>query len=544
MMRSLAVAALSLVCAVPAAFAQAGAERPLARVGDDVVSPDELRAEFVRRHGGHAKFLGGEEEIRAFLKIVIDRRLLLQEAYRLGLDALPEVRSTAERIAEKKSIERLIKEEIDDRSKVTEEEIRAAWESRTTELYQVLQIVVESREEAAAVARELEAGADFGELARVRSIARSKLRGGGLGTIGWGVMSIEWEQAVFPLQPGQTSPPFETEEGWEIVRMVSRTPAEKPDYDTARARIEGILAERTLEARRAQFSEELWTKYGARLSGVLELTPAALSALLQTVPETVLVTWEGGALDLATFARGLDLAALGQLPVSKAQRQLDDLLRRTVNDALVRREVVARKMAERPDIAAEVRTERENLMERILYADYVLKGVSVSDAEVRAWYDGHPEQFRTPERRKMAHLVTATREEGEALRARIERGEGFEDLVRQYSTDPATSKKGGDLGWITKEQVPPEFAAVLGLASGEISAPLQSQYGWHLMRVEAIDPPRPMPFEEASGDLRKRLLEKKKSEERAKWVKALREATPVSIDEEAVVELARASNKA
>jgi parvulin-like peptidyl-prolyl isomerase len=170
--------------------------------------------------------------------------------------------------------------------------------------------------------------------------------------------------------------------------------------------------------------------------------------------------------------------------------------------------------------------------------------VSVSDAEVRAWYDGHPEQFRTPERRKMAHLVTATREEGEALRARIERGEGFEDLVRQYSTDPATSKKGGDLGWITKEQVPPEFAAVLGLASGEISAPLQSQYGWHLMRVEAIDPPRPMPFEEASGDLRKRLLEKKKSEERAKWVKALREATPVSIDEEAVVELARASNKA
>jgi peptidyl-prolyl cis-trans isomerase C len=534
---------LLALLAAPVAAAGPEPTPPLARVGPDPVTVDELRAEFVRRHGGHTVFLGGETEVRSFLKIVIERRLLLQEAYRLGLDELPAVRDTVARIAEKKALVALIEEEIDARAKPTEEEIRSAWEARTSELYQTQQIVVATRAEAEEIRRQLDAGADIGELARQRSIARSAARGGGLGTLGWGVMGPEWEAVVFALAPGATSAPFEGEEGWEIVRMIARTPAERPDFEAARSRIQGILSRRKLEARRAEFSAELWRRHGARLSGVLDPTPAALAALQEQAPGTVLATWEGGSLDLATFARGLDLAALAALPESAGRRQLDDLLRRTVNDALARREVARRRLAERPDLAAEVRTEQENLMERVLLADHVLKGVAVEEAEVRAWYDAHPEEFVTPERRRVAHLVTATEPEAATLAERIRRGESFEELVRQHSLDTTTASVGGDLGWITAAQVPPDFAPVLALGEGELSAPLRSEHGWHLMRVRAIEPPRQLGYEEAHDALRTRLFERAKATARAKWVEVLRAATPVTVDEAAVARFVAESGR-
>jgi parvulin-like peptidyl-prolyl isomerase len=534
---------LLLVLVLPARTATAAAAKPapdvLARVGDDVVDAAELRAEFVERHGGHARFLGGESEIRAFLDQVIDRRLLLQEAYRLGIDQQKDIVEATNAYAENQAVEWLVSQEIDAKAQPTEDEIREAWKTRTTEVYRVLQLVLPDRAAADKAAADLAAGADFGELARERSVGRSRTVGGMLSQVAWGSMTPEWESVVFALEPGQTSAPFESREGWEIDRMVEKATVDPPEYSQARNKIEGILKRRKLDTLRREYGDALWAKYHARIEPGVELAPSKLADELAQAPQTKLADWDGGSLDLGTFARGIDFRAFAVLPPDQASGHLEQLVRRTVNDFLVRLEVRAKKTVERPEIAAQARAYRENLMERALYADYVLKGLTVSDADVRAWYDAHQKEFVSPERRRVAHLVTATREEAEALRQRIAKGEDFEELVRSSSTDVQTRKSGGDLGWVTRKQTPPGFEPVFDLKLGEVSQPLQSKFGWHLIEVKAIDPARPQSFDEVKDDLRKELIERRKTELRAEWVAKLRAATPIEIFPDAIQALAK-----
>lgn len=544
-MRRSGLSLLLVLCLLPAlptrtAAAAEAAPAPdvLARVGDDVVTADELRTEFVERHGGHARFLGGDSEIRSFLDQVIDRRLLLQEAYRLGIDQQKDIVEATDAFAENRAVEWLVDQEIEARAQPSEEEIREAWKTRTTHVYRVLQLVLPDRAAAEKAAADLAAGADFGDLVRERSVGRSRAVGGMLASVAWGSMTPEWEAVVFALEPGQTSAPFESREGWEIDRMVEEATVDPPEYAKARNKIEGILKRRKLDALRREYSDALWTKYHARIEPGVELVPSALSQELSKTPGTKLASWDGGSLDLGTFARGLDFQAFAVLPPDQARGHLEQLVRRTVNDYLVRLEVRSKKTVERPEIAAEAKTFRENLMERALYADYVLKGIEITDADVRNWYDAHQKDFVTPERRRVAHLVTATREEAEALRQRIEKGEDFGDLVRTSSTDIQTRKSGGDLGWVTRKQTPPGFEPVFDLKLGEVSQPLQSKFGWHLIQVEAIDPARPQSFDEVKEDLRKQLLEQRKTELRAEWVAKLRAATPIEIFPDAIHALA------
>ena len=519
----------------------APAERPLARVGDDRIDAQELKDDFVRRHGGHARFLGGESEIRAFLDQVIDRRLLLQEAYRLGIDQQPDLRQAVEAFAEKTAVEKLVTDETEAKARPTEAQIQLAWKTQTTTIYQVWQLVLPTREAAEQAARELAGGADFGKLARERSIGRSRAMGGMIPSVGWGHASPEWEAAVFALAAGETSKPFRSPDGWEIVRMEKKKPVDPPDYAQARNKIEGILKQRMLEERRRAFSEALWVKYHAAANATVPLVPAKLADLLASAPKTVLVSWNSGTLTLDTFAQGLDLRAKSSLTDEQAVAEMDRLVRETVNDALVRREVVARKTAEQPELARAIKNLRENLMESILYADYLLRGVELTDAEVRAAYDAHRAELALPERRRVAHLVTATQEESAALRERLVHGEDFAALVKEKSTDVQTRSSGGDLGWITKKDTPAGFEPVLALKTGEISAPLQSKFGWHLLKVVAIEPPRQQSFEEVRDALRQQLLDSKKTERRKEWIAKLRAATPIEIDAKAIAALARKS---
>ena len=212
---------------------------------------------------------------------------------------------------------------------------------------------------------------------------------------------------------------------------------------------------------------------------------------------------------------------------------------KTVNDALLRLEVAARRIEERPEVAAAAKAVREQLMENALYSDYLLRGVELQEAEVRAWYDAHRGDWVAPERRHVAHIVAATREAAEALRARLDNGEPFEKVAAASSQDPQTAKAGGDLGWVTAKETPAEFAPVMQLASGEVSAPLQSSFGWHLVKVLQVDPARQLAYEEVADRLRQQLLDRKRTEKRAEWIRRLRAATPIEIDSKAIEAFAK-----
>jgi hypothetical protein len=92
-----------------------------------------------------------------------------------------------------------------------------------------------------------------------------------------------------------------------------------------------------------------------------------------------------------------------------------------------------------------------------------------------------------------AHILVSTQQAADEARARITAGEDFGTVAREVSTDTGTAPNGGDLGWFTREEMVPAFAdAAFSLPVGEVSQPVASEFGWHVIKVMESDPDHPL----------------------------------------------------
>ena len=144
-----------------------------------------------------------------------------------------------------------------------------------------------------------------------------------------------------------------------------------------------------------------------------------------------------------------------------------------------------------------------------------LPGVdSPSDDQLRAAYDAHPERFGQPERRRARHILISVPKGGdadaeaaakagiEAARQRIASGEAFEVVAQEVSQDPGTKAKGGDLGEFGRGVMDPAFEeAVFTLSQGQLSEPVRSRFGYHLIETTGVVPASIKPFEEVKPEL-------------------------------------------
>ena len=148
------------------------------------------------------------------------------------------------------------------------------------------------------------------------------------------------------------------------------------------------------------------------------------------------------------------------------------------------------------------------------------ESIQVEEEVLRERYDSTRGRFMTEERRRASHiLITAGGERGEdearelaqTLRSRIEQGEDFGALAREYSDDPGSASAGGDLGWIEPDVMMPEFEeALYDLDSeGAVAGPIKTEFGWHLIRLEEIDQPRGQTFEEARAQILEEIREER-----------------------------------
>jgi parvulin-like peptidyl-prolyl isomerase len=512
MKRILIVSVLLISSAFPSyAAAKVDDNLALARVNGDPVTVRDLLAAFTSRHGGHAKFLGGNAEAREFLNLIIDDRLFLQEAYDIGLDQDAAVSEVVDEFARRKAAEAFVKAEIDEKVKPTEEEILAAWKLLNFMVH-ARQIAVETKAEAEEIRRAILQGGDFEALARSCSIAASRSRGGNL-VANWGQFGPEWEKVVFALGPGELSPVFETPFGFEVVLIEYRADVELPPLDKVKGQIETVLRQRKTDERKKALSEELWRTYEVKLQEVDYANP-----------EAVIATWNGGQL---TVGEVFENGVRGLSP-----REIEKRLRATINSPLSTQAAKDRKLS--PELSAEIDTYRETMMKKALFRDHVFKDVSVTDAEVTAYYDAHKSEFIDAEQRHVAHVMVPTEKDAAAARQKLAGGADFEQVAKKTSRDFMTASSAGDLGWITAEKVPEAFREVLKLGAGELSKPIKGPSGWHVIKVLEVKPPRQMELAEVEAKVRGRALEEKQRAARKFWRDKLRDAAKIDVDDAAI----------
>lgn len=189
----------------------------------------------------------------------------------------------------------------------------------------------------------------------------------------------------------------------------------------------------------------------------------------------------------------------------------------------------------------------------VFAVDEAAENIEVADADISAYYDAHPEEFQAPEsvdiayieinrndltqnvdvseedlqkyytesrdrylqdeRRQARHILipfgddeNAAQQQATALAERARAGEPFEDLARQYSADTGTAEQGGDLGLVPKSQMPGALGdAIFSMKKNEIAGPVRSDFGFHVVRLDAIEAGGPLPFEQVRAELEREL---------------------------------------
>jgi parvulin-like peptidyl-prolyl isomerase len=156
---------------------------------------------------------------------------------------------------------------------------------------------------------------------------------------------------------------------------------------------------------------------------------------------------------------------------------------------------------------------RDRLVQEKIY-EQVTGDITVSDEEIQSYYDKNKSQFVKPF--DVRHILVKKKAKAERLARQLEGGASFPALARKESTDRGTAKRGGRLTLQPGGAVAEFFDAAVKLSPGEVSPPVKSQFGWHL--IQGVDPVEYTPFSEVKDTIREQLLAPKKNEAMETWV--------------------------
>jgi peptidyl-prolyl cis-trans isomerase C len=231
---------------------------------------------------------------------------------------------------------------------------------------------------------------------------------------------------------------------------------------------------------------------------------------------------------------------------TQMRKQYDDnggkgaFLENYIRKRLLVQEAIKAGFDKKPDIRAAIESARESTLFDRYVRDVVASSI-VTESDTRAYYNEHPDDFATPEKVHVRHIVIADIDHGPARKSKEEALERIEKVAAELreadattahgTTDPATlvhfrvvhfseaakkysedgsAESGGDLGWIVQNQTDPAFEkAAWNMKPGTLSGIVQTKFGYHLILVEERQPAGTEPFEAAQSTIREYLLAQK-----------------------------------
>jgi peptidyl-prolyl cis-trans isomerase C len=170
------------------------------------------------------------------------------------------------------------------------------------------------------------------------------------------------------------------------------------------------------------------------------------------------------------------------VPNMPAEQKRDYLINYLVDVVVLSQAAEQQKLGDRPDVKHRLTFDHNRLLMEALLQD--AGKAALSDAAEHQVYDDAVKQVKNEEEVHARHILVPTEEEAKAILAQLKGGADFATLTKEKSKDPGAAE-GGDLGYFTKEQMVPEFADVaFKLDKGQLSDPVKTQFGWHIIKVE------------------------------------------------------------
>lgn len=234
-------------------------------------------------------------------------------------------------------------------------------------------------------------------------------------------------------------------------------------------------------------------------------------------------------LSVSTWASAQNLAIVNGKPVPSSRataliqqlersgRPVDESMLEQVKDEVIMREIfmqeaLKRGVAKTSNYKDQMELARQSILIRELFTEYQIKN-PVTEAQMQAEYDQYVAANEGQEYRAR-HILVAEEAQAKALIASIKAGAKFEAVATKESMDKGSGANGGDLDWASDSTFVPEFSdAMVKLGKGDMTnAPVQSQFGWHIIRLDDVRKATLPAFDEVKDELSQQMQQQRLSD--------------------------------
>ena len=413
---------------------------------------------------------------------------------------------------------------------VSEEEIDKYYDEMHYE-YTLSQIVVANEEDAWRVREKIMGGEDFGEMAKLYSLGAEAGSGGLVGTNVVGRIHYWVEEALFEMEEGDVSEPLRTSSGWALLK-VHRKRKIIPELERSYAekRVKAIKEKKGIEDYKAKIEKEIELKF---FPDAIEI---AYNALPDDIPfediinykvtrenapklnisdkylDMIVAQYVDGTYTLKDFEQIYETLALPERPRRQYGKEsvIMAIHKRIFDQVLPVYAEQREKILEVPSVKEALERKKEQFLVHKLYQDQIRDGVTVTERQVKEYYDEHHEEFLTPEKRDYSIVLVKDNQTAQEVVIRAKGGQNFASLVKEFSDDPSAKESLGRTGLVEKGK----FAGFDDVAfalpgEGSISDPFKTDRGWAVIKVEKVEIGKVPTLEEAYPTIKQQLMEEK-----------------------------------
>ena len=238
----------------------------------------------------------------------------------------------------------------------------------------------------------------------------------------------------------------------------------------------------------------------------------------------------------------LMLKASEKQEVSAAE--VDETFKKSVQSQFETEAKMAEELKKAGQTVEKIKTSIRTSLQEQKWIDSQIAGKdAVTEADAQDFYDKHPEYFKLPETVRASHIlialpenakpeeIAAQEKKAKEIAEKAKKGDNFAKLAKENSEDPGSKENGGDLDFFSRDRMVPEFAdAAFKMNKGDISDPVKTQFGYHIIKVTDKKEARTVPLAEVKEKILGFLKESKHKAATEELVKTLREKATVKIN--------------
>ena len=425
-------------------------EGMLAVVDDQVISGKDLLDYEGEIQQVHKSQKDGYEGHYDHLSSLIDEYLMIIRAEEQGLDKDAELKVKLERVEHVAMIEAYLHETVGQNIPITEDELRANFDSHPAR-YAVrgAHILVSSEELADSLYRLISSGErSFEDLARAYSLdEKTAMNGGDFGGYyAFDRVSDKVYQKVFSVEVGETSEPFRSAQGWEITKVLDRKTVPFEKYRTVILRATmmkkfNALKKSHIDSLQFRLNLKVDSDLLARFVtqwnkniGSPNLTPEEFSQSLYT--------FDGGEISAENVMYLLQNTNLGQSKIDSTVVELR-VREKGAPDLLLGHEARKLNFHKKQVVRDKVKKARHKELLQRFWKNNVLSDIKPSEEDARKYYDEHPERFKKPAETVIQEILVATKTDADSLIQLIRSGEDMSDLATRFSLRRYSDENGG-----------------------------------------------------------------------------------------------------